>query len=252
APACPYQRQSPGRCSVARLERPSTSLRTRFARYPGRSLSGALFPGFARGSSRTTTLALLLRVRAVQGAPDALRRQRHLQAVRGLAQARARECVDDRIDHRRCRPDRPKLAHTLNPERVVEAGDRCVGRRPEMRYRGRPRQRVVLEARRQRLPGLAVVHELLAQRLAQALDCAAFELSLHDLRIHDGADVIDRTIRDWLDRARVGIDLDFTDMTAVGPSRAGNRARRIDAELRLRLRVRQLEKPDPAIGADDL
>ena len=119
-----------------------------------------------------------------------------------------------------------------------------------MRRRDRARQRIVQKARSQRLSRFAVVYEFLAECLAQSLHRPAFELSLDDPRVYNGSHVIDRAIRYGLDRAGGRVDLDFADVSAVGPGRVRHGACRIDGELRLWLDLRQLEEPDPAIGAD--
>ena len=75
---------------------------------------------------------------------------------------------------------------------------------------------------------------------------------LDDLRIDDAADVVDRAVGDRLDHARLRIDLDLADVAAVGPGRVRDRARRVDDDPRLRLRLGEIEQTDAAIGADDL
>ena len=69
------------------------------------------------------------------------------------------------------------------------------------------------------LSGIAVVDHLLAERLAQALHGAAIQLAAHDHRIDDAANVVGRDVGDDLDGAGLGIDLDLTYVTAVGPTR---------------------------------
>jgi hypothetical protein len=56
-------------------------------------------------------------------------------------------------------------------------------------------------------PRSGVVDEILAQRLPDPLHGASVELSDHDERIHDAADVVHRRVTDDLHVTRVGIDL---------------------------------------------
>ena len=60
-----------------------------------------------------------------------------------------------------------------------------------------------------------VVDAVLEHRLAEALRDAAMDLAVHDHRIDDGADVVDRPVADELDAPGFGIDLDLADMHAV-------------------------------------
>ena len=53
------------------------------------------------------------------------------------------------------------------------------------------RRRIVHQAAGERLAALAVVHHVLAQRLADALHRAAIELAAHDHRVDHAADVVD-------------------------------------------------------------
>jgi hypothetical protein len=75
---------------------------------------------------------------------------------------------------------------------------------------------VIHEAAGQVLPRFAVVDDLLHQGLAQPLRDAAMDLALEADRVHYGADVVDDDVADDLQRAGIGVDLNLTDMAAIG------------------------------------
>ena len=119
----------------------------------------------------------------------------------------------------------PSSPTPFTPIGLVRHGRRFIHRHLERARRRRARNRVVHEARRERLARFGVVDEALAQRLPDALDGAAFELADHDHRIDDAPDVVDRPVAVELHGAGIGIDFDFADVAAVGP------ARRVDGAL---------------------
>src|SRR5262249_12001747 len=116
---------------------------------------------------------------------------------------------------------------------------------------GRAWNRVVHEARGDRLPRLGVVNDALGERLADPLDGAAGELSDHHHRIDDAPDVIDRPVTVELHGTRLGIDLDFTDVTAVGPAGRVDRALRLQLDAVVGLPPGEIEQIDAAVGAGD-
>ena len=56
---------------------------------------------------------------------------------------------------------------------------------------------------------------MLAQRLADTLDDAAMRLPIDQQRVDDSAEVIDKRIAHYLDRAGIGIYFDFGDVAAI-------------------------------------
>ena len=77
------------------------------------------------------------------------------------------------------------------------------------------RHRVVHERARQELTRFVVVDAVLEQRLTDALNDPAMQLTLDDHRIDDAADVVDRNVGQKVDDAGAGIDLDLGDMRAA-------------------------------------
>src|SRR5439155_3118547 len=75
---------------------------------------------------------------------------------------------------------------------------------------------LIHEAAGQVLPRFAVVDDLLHQSLAQPLRDAAMDLALEADRVHHRADVVDDDVADDLQRAGIGVDLNLTDMAAIG------------------------------------
>ena len=71
---------------------------------------------------------------------------------------------------------------------------------------------------------LLVIDRLLHVSLADALHDAAMELTFHDHRIDQRAEIIDAGIVDEFDKAGLRIDLDFGDVAAIG---IGRRARSV-------------------------
>ena len=64
---------------------------------------------------------------------------------------------------------------------------------------------------------------VLDQGLADALGNPAMRLTMQDQRIDGAPDVVHRRVTDDLNLACFGIDLDFTDLRAVGKARDGER-----------------------------
>ena len=96
------------------------------------------------------------------------------------------------------------------------------------------------------------------QRLADALRDAAMDLAVDDQRIDRAADVVDRDIIDQRHFSRIGIDLDFADMRAIGVARvehglvAGGVERPLQIFrqiLALGCRARHFENADGVVGA---
>jgi hypothetical protein len=78
------------------------------------------------------------------------------------------------------------------------------------------RHRVVHERAGESWPALAVVTDVLHQRLADALHHAAMDLALEQHRVEHGADVVDHAVAHDLDLAGLRVDLDLADVAAVG------------------------------------
>ena len=66
--------------------------------------------------------------------------------------------------------------------------------------------------------GVAVVDDMLPQRLADALRDAAVDLAVHDQRVDRAAEIVDRAVAHDLDYAGLGIDLDLADVAAIRES----------------------------------
>ena len=160
--------------------------------------------------------------RVVDGAPDALGGERHVEVHHAVGAER----VDDRVPHRRGRARRARLADALRAERVPRRGRDRV-RHLERRKLGRARNRVVDEARGERVAAVVVDH-LLEQRLRGALGDAAVHLRFGEHRVHHAAAVVDRDVPHEPHRARLGVDLDDRDVTA-------ERERPVGVEVDLRL-----------------
>ena len=137
-----------------------------------------------------------------------------------------RERVDDRVPHGGGRAGRARLADALRAERVPRRGRDRV-RDLERRELGRARNRVVDEARGERVAAV-VVDDLLEQRLRGALGDAAVHLRFGEHRVHDAAAVVDRDVPHQPHRARLGVDLDDRDVAA-------ERERPVGVEVDLRL-----------------
>src|SRR4029077_14956046 len=112
---------------------------------------------------RSGEAALGLRSRA-KGAPDALRGRRHRQ----VGDADRGEGVEDRVHYRRCAGDRAAFADTFGAERVRGAGD---GAEIDIdrRHHVGAQDAVIHQCAGQELAVVAVVEDILDQRLADAL-----------------------------------------------------------------------------------
>src|SRR5215813_2753048 len=146
----------------------------------------------------------------VDRAPDALRRDGHVEVF----DAELGERVDDRVDDRAERRRRAAFAAAAQAERVRRRGYFAeLGH--ERWQRVRARQRVVHQRRSGELTGRLVVCAELPQRLADAGGDAAVRLAVQDQWIHRASDVVHRRMSDDLDKAGVGIHFHFAHRAAV-------------------------------------
>ena len=81
------------------------------------------------------------------------------------------------------------------------------------------RHAVIHQRAGQRLAGIRIEIDLLADRLADALHDRAMGLAVHDQGIDAAADVVDRGVAGDRHRAGIGIDLHFANGGAVGKHR---------------------------------
>src|SRR5215831_10843178 len=175
--------------------------------------------GPSESRAMSTANGELAAIRVSKRAPDPLAARRHVER----AHARRRERVEHRVDDDRQRADGPCLARPLRAEEV-QRRRRGVRADLERAQIIGARHAVVHERRREELPRLPVVDDLLHQRLPRALRDAAVDLTLERQRIDHRADVVDHDVRGQPDLARLGIDLDLADVTAC---RVGERRRRV-------------------------
>src|SRR3984893_8106320 len=143
--------------------------------------------------------------------PDALAGCRHLEAF----DPERRKRTDDGVDDRRQRADCAGLTRALGAQWIALGRHRVRGDL-HVRHRVGARHAVIHEAAGQVLPRFAVVDDLLHQSLAQPLRDAAMDLALEADRVHYGTDVVDDDVADDLQRAGIGVDLNLTDMAAIG------------------------------------
>jgi len=87
----------------------------------------------------------------------------------------------------------------------------------DVRHLRRHRHQIVGHVAVEHLPAL-VIEALLEQRRADALHHAAANLFIDQLRIDDGAAVLDAPMVDELDEAGVGVDFEVARLNAVGES----------------------------------
>ena len=119
----------------------------------------------------------------------------------------------------------------------------------------RARHAVVHQRAGERLAGI-VDHELLPQRLADALHDGAMGLAVDDERIDAAADVVHAGIAREREPAAVGVDLDFADRAAVREYRIvhfvvgddGKPAGEIVGQREFRDLLRQFEEIEAAVG----
>src|SRR6516165_11198752 len=143
--------------------------------------------------------------------PDALAGCWHVEAF----DPEWRERIDNRVDDRRQRADRTRLAGALGAQWVA-LGRYRVRADLHIRHRIGARHAVIHEAAGQVLPRLTVIDNLLHQSLAQPLRDAAMDLALKADRVHHRADVVDDDVADDFQRTGLGVDLDLADMAAIG------------------------------------
>ena len=131
-----------------------------------------------------------------------------------MADAVVLQRIDDGVDHRRGRADRPDLAAAFGAQRVVGAHGVLGGHRHRWDVVGAG-HRVVHERARQQLAA-GVIQGVFQQRLADALGDAALNLALDDHRVDHAADVVDGGEVDHLHDAGFGVDFDLGDVAAAG------------------------------------
>ena len=83
-----------------------------------------------------------------------------------------------------------------------------------------PGHRVIGKTAGQQLSGLRIVDDVFTENLTPALRYRAVHLAFDDGVVDHHAAVVDRHIRDHVGEASLRIDFDFSDMAAVGISRA--------------------------------
>ena len=154
----------------------------------------------------------------------------------------AAQRIDDGVHDRRQRAGTARLAAAFDAQRIG-LGRHGMALDREARRVLRPWQGVVGEGAGQQL-ALLVIDGALHNCLAEPLHDAAMRLALDQQRIDDRAEVVDHEVAHQLDRARLGIDLDLADMTAVGERRRRRVGDMRDIE-RLRHVVRQRERWRP-------
>src|SRR5439155_653970 len=151
----------------------------------------------------------------------------------GIALRLQRLQVADRVQHRRRRADRARLAASLHAERVVRAG-RLARVELEQRHVAGAGNGVVAERTGDQLPG-AVVAAAFGERLPDALREPAVHLAFDDHRIDDFAEVVDRGEGDDLRCAGVAVDLDLADIAARGEGEVRRVVERVLVEAGLEL-----------------
>src|SRR6185437_16640233 len=171
----------------------------------------------------------------------------------------AADRVGYRIDHRRRRRDRARLAAAFDAERI---GGRFRFGQPDRERRQvvRVRHRVIHERTCDQLAVL-VVNDAFEQRLADALRDAAMHLAFDDHRIDHGAEVVDSGPVHDLRLAGVAVDFHLTDVAAGGEGEIGRIVERGFFQPRLELRTgefvrdvgveRDVAEADRLVGAGD-
>ena len=130
------------------------------------------------------------------------------------------ERVDDRIDQRRRRADRPGLARALEAERVGAARHDIVGELDRRQVVG-ARQAVIGQRAGHELARFGIENAMFEHRLAYPLRDAALHLAAQQQRVDDRAEIVDDEIAQDLDMPGLGVDLDLADMAAIGKGRRG-------------------------------
>ena len=129
----------------------------------------------------------------------------------------AAQCIGHRVHHGGRRGDGAGLAAALHAERVGEA--RYHGEVPgEERQIVGARQRVVHERAGQQLPARLVVDRVLGERLADPLRDGAVALALHQERVENAPEIVDRGVADDAHGPGRALDLDLAHVAAVGIS----------------------------------
>src|SRR5436309_14454058 len=119
-------------------------------------------------------------------APDALWGSGH----RDVGDAERGEGVEDRVHYRRRAGDGAAFADTFGAQWVCRAGDGAEIDADRRQHVG-ARDAVIQEGAGQQLAAVAVVDDVLDQRLAGALGDAALDLALRQKRVDDSADIVD-------------------------------------------------------------
>ena len=143
--------------------------------------------------------------------PNARAGRRHVEA---LDPERAQR-IDNGVDDCRQRSDRAGFTGALRTERVPLGRHRVRGYL-HVRHRVGPRHAIIHEASRQVLTQLAVVDNLLHQRLAESLRDPTVDLAFQANWVHHCADIVDHDVADDLDRTGIGVDLDLANVAAIG------------------------------------
>src|ERR1700731_5132518 len=133
-----------------------------------------------------------------------------------------RQSIVYRVHYGRDRAERAGLAHAFDAERVAVGQGRVVGELERAEIAG-ARHCVILERAGEQLAARLVVDEVLHQRLTDALDDPAVDLSLAEQRVQDPADIVDRDVAGQCDLAGLLVDLDLAAMRPAGECRATGR-----------------------------
>src|SRR4051794_11033256 len=202
-------------------------------------------PGFALRAPRDDSGMLGAHLRVPDRLPDLLRRQRRVE----LGDAEFAEGVHHAVGDAGRAADGAGFAAALGAERIGAAGRGLVQRDHDRRNVVGARDAVVLVARGEEL-AVGIVRYTLIQRLADALRDATMDLAGDQHRVHGDTDIVDGGVAHDAGDAGLGIDLDFTDMGAVGPARTVDLAFGIDAKPGPPFLLGEIEQADAAVGAD--
>src|SRR5258706_1929418 len=161
-----------------------------------------------RGTEVTENLLVFFSVTSVplwltlNRAPDPLRGRRHFD----VGNAELGQRIDYRVDDDPERRGRAALAGRADAERMGRARHLAEFRVEERHHIGF-RHRVIHERAGQYLCAAGFVDALLPQCLADALDDAAMNLSMHDHRVDSAPAIYDTGIAHDLVNSRICIDL---------------------------------------------